>query len=165
MYRKMIEEAKAKGLTSEKIMFASIDDVQELLMTIKEAHPDLYWKFIKRQHEHLFGCHYNEAFGMWRIEQMYWKDKQGNTHHAPHWTSEQHKGAYEAVKSKIPATYNCYDFAVTLEMIYSDNICLYRSWWPEATDADLEAKVVDAAVNYLKDDDDPDCKIWHRFEK
>ena len=165
MYRKMIEEARAKGLTSEKIMNASIDDVQELLMTIKEAHPDLYWKFIKRQHEHMFGCHYNEAFGMWRIEQMYYKDKQGTVHHAPHWTKEQYKAAYDKVKSQIPASYNCWDLAVTLEMQHTDLICLFRSWWAEATEAELDQKVIEAAINYLNDDDDPDCKIWHRFEK
>lgn len=165
MYIKMIEEAKAKGLTSEKIMNASIADVQELLGKVKEEHEPLYWWFIKRQHEHLFGCHYNEAFGMWRIEQMHYKDKAGAVHHAPHWTKDNYKSVYEAVKGKLPATYNCWDLAVTLEMLYSDNICMYRTWWPEATEDVLEGKVVDAAVNYLNDDDDQDCKIWHRFEK
>lgn len=161
----MIEEARAKGLTSEKIMYASIDDVQELLLTIKEAHPDLYWKFIKRQHEHMFGCHYNEAFGMWRIEQMYYKDKKGDVHRAPHWTKDQYKTAYESVKAKIPASYNWWDFAVALESQYADTICLYRSWWPEATDAELDAKVVDATVNFLNDDDNLECKVWHMYEK
>lgn len=165
MYIKMIEEARAKGLTSEKIMNASIADVQDLLDQIKGAHEDLYWRFIKKQHEHMFGCHYNENFGMWRIEQMHYKDKAGSIHKAPHWTKDQYKTAYESVKSKLPATYNCWDFAVTLEMLYSDNICMYKAWWPDAADDVLEGKVVDAAINYLNDDDDTDCKIWHRFEK
>lgn len=165
MYKRMIEEARAKGLASEKIMNVAIDDVQELLYKIKDAHPELYWHFIKRQHERIFGCHYNENFGMWRIEQMYYKDKAGTEHRAPHWTKDQYKTAYEAMKAKLPSTYNCWDFAVTLEMLYSDNICLFRSWWPEATEEQLEGKVVEASVNYLNDDDDPDCKIWKRFEK
>ena len=165
MYTKMIEEARAKGLTSEKIMNASIADVEELLKQIKETHPDLYWKFIRRTHERMFGHHYNQAFADWRIHQMHYKDKGGTVHHAPHWTPDQHKSAYDSVKSKLPSTYNMWDFAVTLEMLYSDNICLYRSWWPEATEAVLEGKVVEASVNYLNDDDDPDGKIWCRFEK
>lgn len=165
MYKKMIEEAKAKGLTSEKIMFASIDDVQELLMTIKEPHPDLYWRFIKRQHEHMFGHHYNETFGQWRIEQMFYKDKKGDVHRAPHWTKEQHKAAYDKVKSQIPASYNCWDFAVALESQHADTICLYRTWWPEATDADLDQKVIEATVNFLNDDDNPENKVWDMYEK
>lgn len=165
MYIKMIEEARAKGLTSEKIMNASIADVQKLLGKVKEDNEALYWWFIKRQHERMFGCHYNEAFGVWRIEQMHYKDKAGSVHHAPHWTKDQYMTAYESVKSKLSSAYNCWDFAVTLEMLYSDNICMYRAWWEGATEEQLEAKVVEAAVNYLNDDDDPDGKIWHRFEK
>lgn len=160
----MIEEARAKGLASEKIMNHAIDDVQELLCNIKEAHPDLYWTFIRRQHERMFGSHYNEAFALWRIEQMHYKDKAGTEHHAPHWTKDQYKTAYEAAKAKLPPTYNCWDFAVTLEMLYSDDICLYRRWWPEATEEELEGKVVEASVNYLNDDDDMESKIWKRFE-
>lgn len=165
MYKKMIDEARAKGLTSEKIMLSSIADVEELLQTIKGDHEDVYWKFIKKQHEYLFGCHYNEMFGEWRIEQMFYKDKSGNVHHAPHWSKDDYKSTYDVVKSKIPSSYNWWDFAVTLEMLYSDNICLYKSWWPDITQEQLDAKVIDSAVNYLNDDDDHDCKIWHRFEK
>ena len=161
----MIDEARTKGLTSEKIMLASIADVEELLEDIKEAHEDLYWKFIKKQHEHLFGHHYNETFGQWRVEQMFFKDKQGNVHHAPHWTKEQHKAAYESVKSKIPASYNWCDFAVALEAQYADTICLYRMWWPEATDAQLDAKVIEATVNFLNDDDNLEGKVWNMYEK
>ena len=165
MYQKMIEEARAKGLTSEKIMNASVADVEELLKQVKEAHPDLYWRFIRRTHERMFGHHYNQAFAEWRIKQMHYKDKTGTVHHAPHWTQDQHKSAYDSVKSKLPSTYNIWDFVVTMEMIFSDDICLFRTWWPEATEAILEGKVVEAAVNYLNDDDDPDGKIWCRFEK
>ena len=165
MYIKMIEEARSKGLTSEKIMNASISDVEQLRHDIKDEHEELYWRFIKRQHEHLFGCHYNEVFGMWRIEQMHYKDKAGNVHHAPHWTKEQYKTAYESVKAKLPATYNCWDFAVALESQYADTICLYKVWWPEATEAQLDAKVVEATVNFLNDDDNMECKVWHMYEK
>ena len=71
MYAKMIEEARAKGLTSDKIMVASIADVDELLHKVREMDETLYWRFIKKQHEHMFGCHYNENFGEWRIKQMH----------------------------------------------------------------------------------------------
>lgn len=165
MYSKMIEEARAKGLTSEKIMNVSIADVDELLGKIKETHPELYWSFIKRQHERMFGCSYNRSFADWRIEQMHYKDKTGVVHHAPHWTHEQHKAAYESVKAKIPSSYNMYDFAVALEAEYSDLVCLYKQWWQEATEAQIETKIIESAVNYLNDDDDPECKVWRRYEK
>lgn len=165
MYKKMLEEGKAKGVTSEKMMWQGIDDVEDLLCIIKDEHPDKYWAFLRRTHERMFGHHYDQPFAEWRITQMHYKDKAGAVHHAPHWAHDQHKAAYESVKAKLPSTYNMWDFVVTLEMLYSDEICMYRSWWPEATEAQLEAKVVESAVNYLNDDDDPDGKIWCRFEK
>jgi hypothetical protein len=56
-----------------------------------------------------------------------------------------------------------WDFAVTIEMIYSDDYCLYNEWWPDASQEVIESKVVDAAINYLNDDDDTEGKIWKRF--
>jgi hypothetical protein len=86
-------------------------------------------------------------------------------HHAPHWTEAQYKEVYEASKAKLKnANYTCWDMAVTLEMMWTDNVCMLREWWPNATPAELDGKVVDMALNYLNDDDDADGKIWKRFE-
>lgn len=70
MYKKMIEEAQAKGLGSEKIMWQSVGDIDEMLCTLKEEHPDKYWKFIRKQHGLLYGNHYTEDFAKWDVEQM-----------------------------------------------------------------------------------------------
>ena len=63
-------------------------------------------------------------------------------------------------------TYNCWDWAVALEMSYTDNHCMLRMWFPDATDEEIKAKAVDMAVNYLNDDDDSDDgRIWHRYNR
>lgn len=164
-YKTMLEEAKAKGVFNEKMMWKEIHAIEELLCIFEQEHPEKYQEFMRKMHERLFGCHYDQTFAEWRISQMFYKDKQGTVHHSPHWTDEQHKVAYDACKAHIPSTYNRFDFAVALEMLYSDNICLFRKWWPEYTEPQLEEKVVEATVNYLIDDDNPDEKIWNRFEK
>lgn len=166
MYKSMIEDAKAKGIATEKIMWESVGELDDMLCVLKEEHPEMYWVFIKKTHKAIFGAHYNEGFGEWRISQMHFKDKAGVEHKSPHWHKEDYKVVYEANKSKLKnQKYTCWDLAVTIEMIYSDNICLYRSWWPDATQEQLEEKVVEAALNYLNDDDDMEGKIWNRFEK
>lgn len=81
MYKKMIEEAKAKGLTTEKMMWQSVDDVEEMLCTIKQEHPDKYWTFIRKMHGVLYSNHYTEEFAMHDVEQMkplgmYWSKTQ-----------------------------------------------------------------------------------------
>ena len=69
-YKEMIEEAKSKGLTSDKIMWESIDDLDEMLCEMKKEHPDKYWKFIRKQHGLMYNNHYNEEFARWDVEQM-----------------------------------------------------------------------------------------------
>lgn len=80
-YKKMIEDAKQKGLTSEKMMWQSVDDIDEILCVLKKEHPELYWGFIRKQHGLLYGNHYTDEFAMWDIEQMkpigmYWSKSQ-----------------------------------------------------------------------------------------
>lgn len=80
-YKEMIEDAKAKGLTSEKVMWASVDDMDEMLCVMKKEHPTDYWKFMRKQHGLLYGNHYTDEFAMWDVEQMkplgmYWTKQQ-----------------------------------------------------------------------------------------
>lgn len=70
MYRKMLEEAKAKGITTEKMMWQSVDDMEEMLCIMKKEHPKEYWAFLRKQHGMLYGNHYTEDFAMWDVEQM-----------------------------------------------------------------------------------------------
>lgn len=69
-YKEMIEEAKKKGYASDKIMWESVDDLDDLLCEIKKEHPDKYWKFIRKQHGIMYNNHYDEKFARWDVEQM-----------------------------------------------------------------------------------------------
>ena len=80
-YKEIIEDARAKGTASEKEMWASIEMVGELLEEIEEAHPDLYWKFMREQFGILNKGHYNEEFARYDVSQMkpvgeYWTCKE-----------------------------------------------------------------------------------------
>lgn len=77
----MIEEARANGITSDKAMWESIEDVDDLLCIMKKEHPKEYWKFMRKQHGSLYNNHYTEDFAKWDIEQMkplgmYWTKQQ-----------------------------------------------------------------------------------------
>ena len=39
-YKEMIEDAKKKGLASEKAMWESVDDLDDMLCDMKREHPD-----------------------------------------------------------------------------------------------------------------------------
>ena len=81
MYKKMLEDAKLKGITSEKLMWESVDDLEDMLCIMKKEHPEKYWAFIRRQHGLMYNNHYTEDFAMWDVEQMkplgmYWSKNQ-----------------------------------------------------------------------------------------
>lgn len=69
-YKEMVEEAKRKGLASEKIMWKSIEDFDEMLSDMKKEHPEKYWRFIRKQHGLMYNNHYDEEFARWDVEQM-----------------------------------------------------------------------------------------------
>ena len=68
-YKEMIDDAKAKGLTSEKVMWASVDDMDNLLCVMKKEHPKEYWEFMRKQHGIMFHNHYDAAFAEYAVSE------------------------------------------------------------------------------------------------
>lgn len=144
MYKKMIEDAKAMGLTSEKMMWDSTDEVEDMLCALKKEHPDKYWKFIRKSHGILFKGHYTEEFAMHDVQHMepigmYW----------PVSVVE------EATKNiQFPAGVNKYDVFVALNNLKNDLGTM-----------EPDDKIIKLAIEiYFKDRDwqtDGQCtKIW-----
>ena len=159
-YELIHKYGKGKG---EEAMWKSVRILSEMMDELKESHPEKYWKMLKDTYASMCGPHFNEEFGEWQIEQMFFKDKNGNIHHAPNWTREQYKTVYELNKGKLK-DYTCRDFAVAVEMQYTDYYCRLRTWFPNASDDDIKMKAVELAIDYLDDiDDDEGGKVWHRF--
>lgn len=163
MYKEMIMEAQKGGLTSEKTMWASVANIEEVLTVVKEKMPEIYWAFIHKEHGNLNGGHYNEAMAKWDVSQMYYEGSDGGKHKAPYWTDEEIATVWEKVKPMIKVkAYNMWDFYVVMNMMKADNYNLLRKWWPQSTTEEMNGKLVDMAINYLNDDDarHKETKIW-----
>ena len=119
-------------------------------------------KMMRHLFEQMSHCHYDREYALADVEKMYYTDKAGVKHNAPYWTESQVHEVYESVKKDIPASYNEWDFYVTLQMIKSDYCPLLKEWYPTATQEDMDKKLVELAVNWLNDADNPygDHKIW-----
>ena len=117
---------------------------------------------IRKIYEYSHKGHYNEEYALEDVEKMYFVDEKGEKHYAPYWTASQIKDVYEAVKTKIPSEYNCWDFFVTMQMIKSDNCPLLRKWFPEASIEEMDRKLIELSINWLNDEDNPygTEKIW-----
>lgn len=107
------------------------------------------------------GGHFDRDFADSAISRFYFVEPNGVKRQAPYWVEADVRTLYEPVKSKIPA-YNFYDFEVTLNMIKSDNYNKLKKWFPSVTEEELQTKLVEEAVNYLDDLDNPygSEKIW-----
>lgn len=118
MYKEMIEVAQAKGLTSEKVMWESVDALEEMLCVMKHEHPEKFWKFMREQHGVMWKGHYSEEFAEHDIKHLRYKDKSGKEHVGGHWSKEE---VLEVTKGQTfpPGTNDC-DKWVAYNVMYSD---------------------------------------------
>lgn len=103
-YRDLIQKAREDGVSTERAMWAGVDDVDELLCLIKKEHPEMYWKFMRNQHGSLYGGHYNEAFAEHDVKVLTGKDKDGRPHKGAEWTVDQIEDATKAMKFPVGTT-------------------------------------------------------------
>lgn len=117
-YKTMVTQARAAGLTNEKTMWQSIDHISELLEELREAHPEAYWSFMRREHGLLYHNHYDEGFAMYDVAQMSYTDKKGDKHTGAHWTLEQIESATAGMK--FPQGTTRWDKYVAFNAAYAD---------------------------------------------
>lgn len=110
----------------------------------------------------LNGGHFNRETADVAIAKFYYvDDSSGMKMQAPYWAESEVRPLYDQVRAKIP-NYNFYDFEVTLNMMKSDNCNKLHKWFPGGGREELLEKLIDEAVNYLDDSDNPygQEKIW-----
>lgn len=114
----MLKSAQKSGKTTEKQMWESIESVSDLLCEIKDAHPDLYWRFMREQAGIINGGHYNEEFAVYDVSQIEYTDKEGNKHTGAYWTCEQIDEATKGMT--FPNGTTKWDMYVAFNLAYSD---------------------------------------------
>ena len=152
-YKQMIEDAKAKGVTSEKMMWQSIDDVDMLLCILKKEHPKEYWTFLRRQHGNLYGGHYTEEFARWDVSQMKYTNRKNEKKEGEYWSVEQVEEATKGMP--FPSGVTKWDKYVAFNAMYSDTCKKFE-----------DAHILDIAhLFYFADEDwpNPATKVWDYF--
>lgn len=102
--------------------------------------------------------HYDELTAREDIARLYYYKDETTRVFAPFFTKEEVLKAYSIVADRIPE-YNEWDFAVTMNLMYSDYYDLLAKWGAKHT---LIDKVRDLSVKFLEDEDTmhPEDKIW-----
>ena len=117
-YKEMVENAKGHGVSSEKVMWESIDSLSDMLCVMRKEHPDKYWAFMREQHGIMYGNHYDEEFAEWDVAQLAYTNKTGDKKHGGYWTVEQIEQATAGMK--FPAGTNKWDKYVAFNAAYAD---------------------------------------------
>lgn len=154
MYRKMIEEARKTGRASEESMWKSVENVEALLDKIKEHHPEMYYNFIRDEHEALNGPHFDCHFGNLTVAALAYTDAEGERRTGQHWSVDQVEAAWGR-KAFKPGT-TPWDKYVAANAMYAD-LCKEFS----------EEDVLKAAYLFYFADEDwkGEGKVWHYFRR
>lgn len=144
----------------ESMMWKTVHVISDAIE--KDMDPEAKENLMRRLYEAMTEGHYDEHFAKMDVAKMYYTDDAGQKKYAPYWSDEQVKAVYDSVHTLIPDEYNFWDFYVTLQMIKSDYCPLLRKWFPNATPEEMDKKLVELAINWLNDSDNPfgDEKIW-----
>ena len=157
-YHKMLKHYKEKGLFSETKMWESIECLDDILEEMKEKNPDMFWGFMRNQHEIFCGPHFDEKFAKWQVEQMYHKDDDGKEYRGQHWSIAEAEEVYSKNKSKLPSGTTVFDVYVAINGTWHDKVNLFRKWSSEKCE---QMVIEDAIVFYFQDEDWKSVgKVW-----
>lgn len=157
-YKEMLSAARSAGLANEKTMWRSVDSLDEMLCVLKEEHPDMFWDFMREQHEAFYGQHFDEMFALWQVSQMYHKTADGKECKGEHWSVENATEVYSKHKSKLPADTTVFDVYVALNGNWHDKAELFKKWDAE----EFEQMIIEDAICFYFMDCDwkSDGKVW-----
>ena len=88
-YKDMIRDAKANGVASDKAMWQSVDTLSDMVCILRDEHPDVYWRFMRKQHSILYGNHYDRNFAEMDVEGIRYTGPSGEKRTGAHWTADQ----------------------------------------------------------------------------
>lgn len=151
-YLEMIKSAKESGKVSDKQMWASIENISNLLCDIKEIHPDLYWDFMREQAGIINGNHYDEAFALYDVSMIRYSDRTGKKCEGGYWTLEQIESATKGMA--FPSGTTKWDKYVAFNGFYADTCTVLED----------EHIIKTAHKFYFADEDAPPGKIWLYME-
>lgn len=148
-YKKMIEDARQKGVASEESMWKSVADMDAMLESMKDTHPEMYWDMMRKTHENLYGPHYDEDFAEYDISKMESTDNSGMRKKGAHWSKDEVKAA--TMGKPFPSgTTDC------------DKWVAYNAAWHDFHKNFDDGQILDIAYLFFFADEDwhGEGKIW-----
>lgn len=88
-YKEMLKLAQSKGFADEKKMWKCVESLDPILDMVAMEHPEEFDEWMVKQHEIMFGPHFNHEIASDSLNEIFYTDKNGVRKFGPHWTSEE----------------------------------------------------------------------------
>lgn len=80
-------------------------------------------------------------------------------------TVEDAKAIYDKHVRNINREITCWDVYVAVNAQYHDYIRMYKQWFPNLTEEQLDEKIIHSAINFWFEDEDAGSgKVWNYFK-
>ena len=143
------------------------DIISSLIKTFSEhkiTDEEDAWEAMKDFHEEIYGKHFNEPYAMYQVRKMYHTTPKGERITTPMFNHAQAKKIYEQKVKNINREITCWDVYVALNAQYHDNINLYKEWFKDATEDEIEDHIIKSAIRFwFEDEDARSTKTWCYF--
>lgn len=161
----LIEHYKSTARIDANTAWDIICNFKDAFEKHTNINEDELWKIMKCFHEKMMGKHFTEPYAIHQVSEMYHTNNKGTHIHEPLFTVEDAKKVYDKHIKSLGKGYTIWDVYVALNAQYHDNINLYNKWFPNATEDEIEEKIVQATIiNWFEDEDGSDDKIWEYFK-
>lgn len=107
---------------------------------------------------------FNELNAIYQVSQMYHTNNKGVKIDTPLFSIENAKKIYDRRIRPLNKDVTMWDVYVALNAQYHDNIDLYKKWFSNANDSEIEEKIIEATIaNWFEDEDASSDKVWEYF--
>lgn len=163
-FKYIIENYNLNNVSNDNLLQA-IASLYPALDDVEHNNPKMFWKAMRKFHEHIKGKHFDEMYAKHQVSEMYHVKRTGVVCKGEIYSIEYAKQIYEKKIRPINNNYNCWDVYVAINAQYHDYVRLFKEWNSDITDEHLNEKVIDSAINFwFKDDDADDGKVWNYFK-
>lgn len=163
-WKKLMDEYKNHIRIDNNTAWEIISSLIKTFSEHKISDEDEAWEAMKDFHEEIYGKHFNEAYAVYQVEKMHHKNAKGETITAPLFTHDYARKIYERDVKHISKDITCWDVYVALNAQYHDNINLYKKWFPNAAEDEIESKIIESTIKvWFEDEDASDTKTWCYF--
>lgn len=132
---------------------------------VEEHDKEIFWDAMKEFHECVKGEHFDEVYAMCQVNDMYHTKANGVICRGQIFTVEDAKAIYDKHVRNINREITCWDVYVAVNAQYHDYIRMYKQWFPNLTEEQLDEKIIHSAINFWFEDEDAGSgKVWNYFK-